>query len=908
MKKIKVLSLVMMGLTIGLSGNLKNVNAEASEEKYDIYPTVQSISYESTRLDLNKKFNVIYEEGIDEYTKTKAIDVLSTKNIKTSITNSIVDSRTNLMLGIYGSKEVVDNYVTEDVSFINTHIDSYYLKITTDKIIVLGKDSDSVFYGLSTLDMIFEQTTSSIRSLTIKDYSASLYRGFIEGYYGIPWTSEERKELMRFGSKFKSNIYIYAPKDDAYHSSNWRGLYTENDLEILKEQIQVGLETKTRLAWAIHPFLSQAITSSNYNDSLSVIKAKFDQIYGAGVRQFVVSADDVAVETGLLKDGSLHRQLLNDLADYLKTKEGCKDLVFVPSAYCYRAETRLRVDLNQYYSTLMNGLDESIHIMWTGDDVCSSMETGRFTEFKSLTNKKPFFWLNWPVNDYLPTNLLMGKGEVLNINYEDEPAFEGIVTNPMQQAEPSKLSIVAICDYAWNPREFDMDKSYEASFKYIEETAYDSFKFISSHLTNANLYEGKYFEESESLALLINNLEQAKINNANVTARYQYLIEYFEALVSKSDYFINNASNRKLVESMLPWVEALKDAGNAMINYLSILKDFDSYSNEELKTMLEKANDYEEASKLHKEPVLNVITYNVDYKYADFGVKVLKPFMQKIKQSANDEVKIKLGLPTGIVYEGFDSIYSGTLDNIIDGDESTYCWFGSNPAKDAYVRIDLEEVKDIHDIKVLFGNANGPTDYMVGNVYTSLDAKNYTLAGSLKGAETLLDLRDNPVKARFIMLKNTDTQTWVSIKEVAYNTLAKDEPTVTFDGFPNGFGNAAHSDLNLMLDNDLSTYVWFDWKCKAGAYVLLDMRKVKDVNKIKLYQNSSEHPGDLFKNCSIYVSEDGTNYTRVGEGNYLSQDEIVIDLTNQNVKARYVKIVSNIENVAGICIRELVIE
>ena len=58
MKKIKVLSLVMMGLTIGLSGNLKNVNADTSEEKYDIYPTVQSISYESTRLDLNKKFGI----------------------------------------------------------------------------------------------------------------------------------------------------------------------------------------------------------------------------------------------------------------------------------------------------------------------------------------------------------------------------------------------------------------------------------------------------------------------------------------------------------------------------------------------------------------------------------------------------------------------------------------------------------------------------------------------------------------------------------------------------------------------------------------------------------------------------------------------------------------------------------
>ena len=896
MKKFRTLIVTFVGLFGATGGALKTADTTNNVE-YEIYPTVQSITYGDKNSTISGKYNIVYESKIDSYTKNKAIEVLSRKNVKASIGDDISTEKGNLLLGVYSSKEKVDSYITEDVSYISEKIDSYYLSIKDNNIVILGKDSDSVYYGLSTLDLIFQQTQDEVRELEIKDYSSSYYRGFIEGYYGIPWTSEERKELMRFGSKFKSNIYIYAPKDDAYHSSCWRDLYAENDLEILKEQIEVGRETKTKLAWALHPFMSNKITADNYDASLQIVEKKFNQLYEAGVRQFVISADDVEVTGGLLEDGSLHNKLLNDVATFLKAKNDCNDLVFVPSAYCYQAEQRLKVDLNKYYASLMKDLDDSIHIMWTGDDVCSSMESGRFTEFTNLTNKKPFFWLNWPVNDYSTDHLLMGKGEVLNINYTDDTVpFEGMVTNPMQQAEPSKLSIFAICDYTWNPNKFNVDKSYNDSFKYIEEKEYESLKSISSHLTNANLYEGKYFEEAKDLKELITEYETTN----DVTK----LVEYFTKFTASIESFKANAKNTKFKDSMLPWIEALEDASNAMINYLTIMKDFDNLSNDQLKTMLDNGNSYEEKSKLHKEPVLNVITYNIDYKYADYGVSVLKPFMNKVKQIVNDKVKLALGLPTGIVYEGFDSIYSGSVDNIFDGDESTYCWFGSVPSEDAYIRIDLEEVKEIHDIKILYGNANGATDYMVGKVYVSRDAKNYNYVGLSDSASVLLDLRDNPVNARYIMIKNISTETWVSIKEVSYNTLSLDQVTVTADGFV--MADAAHADFNLMLDNDLSTYVWFDWHCTVGAYVCLDLRQVKEIKKISFYQNTTEHPGDLFENCTFYISEDGVNYTKVGDDNYLSQEEIIINL--DNVRARYVKVESNVVNNSGVTIREFIVE
>lgn len=112
--------------------------------------------------------------------------------------------------------------------------------------------------------------------------------------------------------------------------------------------------------------------------------------------------------------------------------------------------------------------------------------------------------------------------------------------------------------------------------------------------------------------------------------------------------------------------------------------------------------------------------------------------------------------------------------------------------------------------------------------------------------------------------------------------------------------------MSYINDGDLSSYVWFDWKCEVGASVILDLREVKFINKIKFYQNSEDHKGDLFENCSFYISSDNLSYEKVGNDSYLSQDEIEIVLENK--EARYVKVSSNVINNYGVCIREFIVE
>ncbi len=908
MRKRNLKSLIFVPLLIGILAMegigqrngvavMANSDNETSEKEYEIYPTPQEITYEDGFITLTKRVNVYFESSIDIYTKNKLYDVLSLKDVKSHNVSEITSNENfSINLGVYKSNEAVDKmYSSKDLTYLEEKIDAYYLEINNNAINVLGKNTDAVFYGLASLKMIFEQSTNQIRKLVIKDYSNSTWRGFIEGYYGIPWTSDERIELMRFGEIVKSNIYIYAPKDDSYHSSNWRGLYNARDLEALKEQIQAGLETKTKFAWAIHPFMdgSNPITSSNYQEGVQAIKNKFNQIYDAGVRQFVISADDISVpEDGASLTGYLHRDLLNEIAKWNKDKGDCGNLIFVPTAYYYIDHS---THLTNYLRTLVENLDPSISIMWTGEKICSSVANGKFQEFKEVTGREPFMWLNWPVNDYSTTHLLMGKGEVLNDNYLNRDLdFSGIVTNPMAEAEPSKLAIFAICDYTWNVHKFDMDKSYVASFKYVEKDAADSLYEICQHLSNAGKYEDNYFEEATELATLINNYNNAIKNESNVERRIDQLNNYFDKLINCCEDFLNNGYNKNLIKSMHAWVEMLKDMASATKIYLEITKNFTSYSDDILLAKLNEADKLYDQSFTHTAPVL--VTGNIELQVVDCGMVVLQPFLNNIRFKIRDEVMLKLGLSTGVIYEGFpNGIYEGTLDNIIDGEDDTFCWFNGQPEANAYIRIDLDEIKEIHDVRILTGNASG-ADVMSGILEYSLDAKNWEKVGEFRGAETIIDIRENPIQARFLRLKDNGTGTWISIKEVSINNLSMEfVNAIEYGGFTDGIQQGI---TDYILDDDENTFCWFG-RATSDAYVKVDLGEEKEINSIQVLQGNAS--GDDTMNGVVEYSTDGSEFINVGQ---LSGNKTIIDLREHPVRGRYLRI-KNSTTATWVAIRDI---
>ena len=861
---------------------------------YEIYPTPHKIDYSSSYYYVTKDVNVVFESSIDESTQKHLYKTLALKDIKAT-TSTDKTAGKNVLVGTYGSNGVVSKYVDTNVlGDLYDKIDAYYLEINANDIIILGKDTDACYYAITTLQWIFNQTTTTIKGLKIKDYSDTYYRGFIEGYYGIPWTSSERIELMEYASLVKSNIYIYAPKDDAYHSSNWRALYDQSDLLDLKEQIQAGIDSKTRFAWSIHPFISDPITTANYEEDYNYLINKFEQLYANGVRQFVISADDVYVSDTEEYDVAVQTRLLNDVAQWLRDKGDCYKLVFVPSAYCSVAQESQNLNLYTYFGKLCDGLDEEVEIMWTGALICSSVANGDFDLFTELTGRKAFMWMNWPVNDYCMDALIMSKGEVLNdrVAYNEELQFTGIVTNPMQQAEPSKLSIFAVGDYCWNINEFDVDKSYEASLSTVEPTATDAFREIVNHLTNGSTFEGEYFEESTKFKPYVNGFEERYLSGD--LTDIDKLIPLYNELIDACDVYLASASNLELKASIEPWVNSLKLLCEQSIIYIEVLKDPNS---ENALVLYEQALKYNALRKECKAPILDIYSHNLEGKTVRLSISTLTPFLETLEFLSKDEVYLSNGLYSGVVYRGFKGIYEGELNNIIDNDEDTYVWFEDHPYENGFIRIDLGEEVLLTDIKVLQGTGKN-YDALIGDVLISLDGRTFAKIGEISGLESILDLRLNPVTARYIKFVNTNTHTWAAIREVKFNTLPELTKLVTVENIT--LEPTVVTSIYNMCDDDMNTFTWFNRNILENATITLDLLEVKSVSHIALYMSKETSPHDYFHHYEVSYSVDGITYISLGE-HRIAEFDYYFD---ESINIRYVKVVAKSLDEYGIVVRE----
>lgn len=758
----------------------------ASSGSYEIYPNPQYVRYDvADTSTIRNDVSVSLSDELDGATVSRAYEAVSQLDVLAY--NDSYDRSHAFYFGVYGSGDEADKYVEQNVTIATQNLfdkyDAYLLVISKRTTVVLGRDTDATFYGLTTLKMILSQAKNGkLRMVTIEDWSDSLYRGFIEGYYGIPWTTDERVELMKFGSSFKTNVYIYAPKNDPYHSTNWRSLYSAADLQELKEQVKAGEESKTRFVWAAHPFNHSAILPGNqYQSGISALLAKFEQLYGVGVRQFVVSADDVDGDTGGAANRwntELARDILNDVAAWCKSKGDCFNTIFVPNAYYTNAsgnktgtQTVDPASLPQnYLPGIVDGLDETVEIMWTGHNVCSTVSNGDFDLFTQWTGRKAFMWMNWPVNDYADGKLIMSKAEIYDMKLDNNASapFLGIVTNPMQYAEADKLSIFATADYAWNINGFDADQNYLDSFKYVEGNCSDELKIICDNLANASKFQGSYFEEAPELQSAIDAF-WADFNSASDTSSSAAaLIEQFNAIDNTCTVFLENASNTKLVDNMRPYIEALRYKAQACVLHVEVLTTYTTGEREVLKQKVNQAEQLLQACADCKTPVLNKISYYHEPTTVDVGLAVINPFINKVKQAYSQYVKGVLGLPS-ITYSGFSSIYQGQMENAVDGNENTFVWFGSSPTGNAQVVICLGEVTTLTNLNILTGKLDGGDSWNAVVEY-STDGVNYVEIGSTTDTRTVFDLSADSVQALYIRLRdNGSTVTWVAIREIAIN-------------------------------------------------------------------------------------------------------------------------------------------
>ena len=845
--------------------------------RYEIYPVPHSVVYpEGTEpFTMTTEVNVVAETGIDTYTTAFLEEILSGYGMTMTTSNGVVEGKTNILLGIYGDG---DTTVADPTPASRTDLfedtdstgkgkyDPYMLVADTTEnangvVTIVGKDSDCVYYGLATLQMMFTSFAGQkFLPVQIEDYSNVRFRGFIEGFYG-GFDYEGRESQMRSIRDVKGNLYVFASKTDPYHAERWYDLYPDEELAQIKHLADVAKETKVDYTWSVHigkgGFFSGASSDpasgeqyTKYLENVEKLKAKFQQMYDVGVRNFHILNDDY--NSGTNADVVA---LLNTMNAWLKEKGDCGPILYCPKGY----NVGWAGDGSELNT--LRGLDEDIYIYWTGSDVNSPITQDNIDWPYEKSGHYPATWLNYPCSEHDKAGIYLGDISHYVSTADGLSGQMGIISNPVNYPEANKVAYFQLISWGWNRDNYTeyMEELWEDCFKYLQPEVYDSYLTIARNVSNCpdsgRIHEG--FPESEYLADTLDSVKE-KALAGTLTAddgELKSLLEEFAHILSAVEDFRANCANAALVAELEPWLKSLtaivtadqqallailavqEGDVNAAWTYLSNaslgLDEWDDYATPQYPTVMAKA-----------------------------GSRRLQPFANELIAAVRDQM-LPLLSPDGSLGSGtsFYAVLGGQKqedsDNsarMFDGDTGTAASYSIVQQEGDYVGVDLGKVQTVSAIDILQGKSDTDHDYLhKATLECSVDGQTWvTLVEKVNSHHILVE--DLDVAARYVRLRLVEAgygskpDYWTNIREF----------TVTTDGAESSMVYTSLEDTSAMqASEDGGVYtlnVSGDVTLQQGDYVGLRLPEIMGISEIAL-------TGALPEGLTLQYSANGAVWT-----------------------------------------------
>jgi hyaluronoglucosaminidase len=217
--------------------------------------------------------------------------------------------------------------------------------------------------------------------------------GIIEGFYGKPWTWDEREETASFLAPHGYRFYLYAPKADPYLRRRWEEDHPEEMADRLARLAERCREMGVRFGVGLSPYEIYRGFDRAAREALARKLSFFDEL---GVQDLAILFDDMRGDTPNLAD----RQA--EIVHWAKERTGADRLLVCPTYYSDDPilDRVFGERPEGYIDRLGASLDPSIEIFWTGAEVCSrEFSPGHLRRVTEQLGRKPFLWDNYPVND-----------------------------------------------------------------------------------------------------------------------------------------------------------------------------------------------------------------------------------------------------------------------------------------------------------------------------------------------------------------------------------------------------------------------------------------------------------------------------------------------------------------------------
>ena len=521
-----------------------------------------------------------------------------------------------------------DGKVNKYKKNIPAKAEGYFMKVTDKEVVIAGNDEKGLYYGVQTLLGMMGE--GKLEVCTITDWPDVPFRGTVEGFYGTPWSHEARKSQLEFYGRNKMNVYIYGPKDDPWHRDKWREPYPEAEAKRIAELVEVAKQNGVNFYWAIHPGVD---IKWNDEDRDKLI-AKFEVMYDLGVRSFAVFFDDIWGE-GTKADKQA--ALLNYVDDnFVKVKKDVAPLILCPTEY----NKSWANEEKGYLRTLGKELNEGIEVMWTGNSVVACIDKPTMEWINERIQRKGYIWLNFPVNDFVRDHILMGPAYGNGLDIAGD--VSGFVSNPMEYAETSKISLYGIADYCWNMEAYDYQSNWEKSLKDILPSNHEALRTFA--LYNKDLGPNGHGFRREEGEELKETAEGALKGDMFATAMFNVKCNELEMAC---DILLNDNSNTQLLHEIRPWVIQAKNLAAygrtvALMGILAEAKDNGSATSQ----FINFENLYKQARSLQKQmfDLENNKAMRHPYQIGTkVGTKVMLPTVNKLFAQATEKYNAAKG-------------------------------------------------------------------------------------------------------------------------------------------------------------------------------------------------------------------------------------------------------------------------
>ncbi|XZM32161.1 beta-N-acetylglucosaminidase domain-containing protein [Clostridium perfringens] len=868
-------------VTAFASNSGENSKEEESNKRVEaeVYPVPQSLEHSSIEgMTLEGEVNIVYHGEQEAATSKRLERTLSENNIAFKVSENVEEGKANIIVSSEGDHCDVCSEGKEENSDVLTHKEGYVLKTSNDinekgNISIIGSDKDGAYYGVLTLSQILEQSNeeNKFAEVVVTDYPEIEFRGFIEGFYGVPWSHEDRMNLMKDISEYKMNTYIYAPKDDPYHRLSWKELYPEQEAKQIAELAKAGAENNFNFCWTIHPGATLQFTDEDFDALIN----KFEQLYSLGVRQFGVLFDD----TDDWRNGQKQAEWINKIdTEFVKAKGDVAPMIVISARY----NSAWGPNMDRYFKPFMQTLHDDIQVMWTGHATMSnvSKEVFEWPKVQTGVDKDLAVWWNYPVNDYCDSRILMAPLHNLN---QDLDNVSGFFSNPMNQAEASKVVLYSIADYTWNTDAFDYMKSWETSIeKFVPEVKEEFMRFASNtcYLKDDGGASGPFeYDESWYLSEKIDALKEAMKNGQSAVKPAKDLLEEFKLIVSDYESITSKVTNKNLLDEIEQHLNAYKALGEAGIaameaiiaseeGNLELWMNSNSLAQEKLDLMetfkiesLESDGPKEYVVSVGTKLLKPLVKESMDYAKEKMGEVVLPKYDPEINTSLTNLKDVEVNFEDGIY--SLRDLGEVTLNN---GD---------------YVGISLPKATKLRGINLLANN------YDNIEIQYSINGLDWVTAKASTN-ENVLETLD-VVDATFIRIINIgENSKNINLEKLEVLPVYKAEPTIT-----ENIGTHENYTIDKALDGNMDTKYWSNKPSDSGHNIQIDLGNVMPLYDINTYFGAN----DFMRNSEYMISEDGVNWTSLGELAYNSQDGKMVASANAEGKmARYIKIQSNGHN------------